>query len=329
MIMRYWWVNQNQTYRHEVPGGYLWSPKRKSNGHANPYYDFMREISPGDVVFSFADTWIRAIGIVASHAYEAPKPLEFGQAGAYWDNIGWRVDVRFVQLQLPIRPSEHMAVLAPHLPKQYSPLRANGHGLQNVYLTSVPENFAASLVDLLGAETRAIVLRHRLAEEAPIQPAIGLLQWEQHEMDRIQKDERVPETTREAVVMARRGQGLFKQRVMSHERSCRITGVDREEHLRASHCKPWRDSNNEERLDGENGLLLTPTIDHLFDRGFIGFENNGDLIISPVAHSESLSKMGIVLTKKTNVGEFSTGQRRYLEFHRNSVLLRSKFLHEI
>lgn len=129
--------------------------------------------------------------------------------------------------------------------------------------------------------------------------------------------------------MARRGQGLFKQRVMSHERSCRITGVDREEHLRASHCKPWRDSNNEERLDGENGLLLTPTIDHLFDRGFIGFENNGDLIISPVAHSESLSKMGIVLTKKTNVGEFSNGQRRYLEFHRNSVLLRSKFLHEI
>ncbi len=326
--MRYWWVNQNQTYRHEVAGGYLWSPKRKSNGHANPFYDFMREIAPGDVVFSFADTWIRAIGIVASHAYEAPKPLEFGQAGAYWDNIGWRVDVRFARLQLPTRPSEHMAVLAPHLPNQYSPLRANGHGLQSVYLTSLPDNLASALVDLLGAEARAIISRYRVTEEAPVQPAIGLLQWEQHEMDRVQKDDRVPETMREAVVMARRGQGLFKQRVMSLERSCRITGVDREEHLRASHCKPWRDSNNEERLDGENGLLLTPTIDHLFDRGFIGFENNGDLIISPVAHSESLSKMGINWAKKTNVGKFSDGQRRYLEFHRDYVLLRSKFLHE-
>jgi hypothetical protein len=45
--MRYWWVNQNQTYRHEVPGGYLWSPKAKTNGQINPFYEFMREVSPG------------------------------------------------------------------------------------------------------------------------------------------------------------------------------------------------------------------------------------------------------------------------------------------
>jgi hypothetical protein len=46
---------------------------------------------------------------------------------------------------------------------------------------------------------------------------------------------------------------------------CRITGVDRVEHLRASHCKPWRDSSDSERLDGENGLLLTPAIDRVLD----------------------------------------------------------------
>src|SRR5215831_2267567 len=74
-LMRYWWVNQKQTYRHEVSGGYLWSPKRKTNGDRNPFYDFMREVAPGDVVFSFAEALIRAIGIVASYAYEAPKPL--------------------------------------------------------------------------------------------------------------------------------------------------------------------------------------------------------------------------------------------------------------
>ena len=96
--MRYWWVNQNQTYRHEVPGGYLWSPKRKANGAANPFYEFMREVAPGDVVFSFADTRIPAIGIVRSYGYEAPKPLEFGNVGANWDLIGWRVDVAFQEL---------------------------------------------------------------------------------------------------------------------------------------------------------------------------------------------------------------------------------------
>jgi hypothetical protein len=45
---------------------------------------------PGDLVFSFADGYIRALGIIASHGYEAPKPHEFGQVGAYWDRIGWR-----------------------------------------------------------------------------------------------------------------------------------------------------------------------------------------------------------------------------------------------
>jgi putative restriction endonuclease len=82
--MRYWWVNQNQTFRHEVAGGYLWSPKRNKNGARNPFYDFMRVVAPGDVVFSFADTKIKAVGIIASHGYEAPKPMEFGSTGAYW-----------------------------------------------------------------------------------------------------------------------------------------------------------------------------------------------------------------------------------------------------
>jgi predicted restriction endonuclease len=145
-------------------------------------------------------------------------------------------------------------------------------------------------------------------------------------MDRVREDARLTETMRQAVVMARRGQGLFKERVMRIEHSCRITGVTRIEHLRASHCKPWRDATNDERLDGENGLLLTPNADHLFDRGFIGFENNGDLLISPVAHTDSLARMGLDTEGLHNVGRFSQGQRRYLEFHRENVLLRSRYL---
>ena len=59
--MRYWWVNQNQTYRHEVPGGYLWSPKTKSNGSLNPFYEFMREVSPGVVILYFCEMYVRVI----------------------------------------------------------------------------------------------------------------------------------------------------------------------------------------------------------------------------------------------------------------------------
>lgn len=267
-------------------------------------------------MFSFADTLIRAIGIAASHAYEAPKPLECGQAGACWDKIGRCVDVRFSELRLSVKPSSHMDVLKPLLPDRYAPLRGNCAGLQSVYLTRIPDRMAAALVDLLGAEARDLVLGCRVADETPNTSAIGLVEWEEHERHEVQTDSNLPETDRQAIVLARRGQGLFKKRVMRIEHACRITGVNREEHLRASHCKPWRDATNEERLDGENGLLLTPSIDHLFDRGFIAFEDSGQVIVSPVAHRHSLVQMGIDPTSSPKVGTFSSRQRRFLDFHR-------------
>jgi putative restriction endonuclease len=324
--MRYWWVNQNQTYRHEVPGGYLWSPKVKTNGHANAFYDFMREVAPGDIVFSFSDTWIKAIGVVASHCYEAPKPKEFGQVGAYWETIGWRVDVKFRELHGPIKPSSFMDRIGPKLPSKYSPLQPNGNGLQAVYLTVVNERLAETLVDLIGREARTLVTGVRVQDVREMPTAIGLAEWEEHALSEISQNKTIPETTRLAVVLARRGQGLFKQNVMRLEAQCRITGVDQMEHLRASHCKPWRDSSNEERLNGENGLLLTPNADHLFDRGFISFENNGKLLISPVAHQVSLHKMGIDVSGGLNVGAFSSGQSKFLDFHRESVFLESRYI---
>jgi putative restriction endonuclease len=324
--MRYWWVNQKQTFRHEIAGGYLWSPKKKRNGHQNPFYDFMRVVSPGDAILSFANATIRAVGLARSHSYEAPKPLEFGKAGAHWDQIGWRVDVAFVQLSHAVRPATYIDRIRPLLPSRYSPLLADGRGSQSVYLTTLSADLAGMLIDLMGAEARA-ALSGRVLLDAPQTPAaIGLEEWEEHELSLVRGSLSLEPTVRQALVMARRGQGLFKSRVSLIEKACRITKVKREEHLIASHCKPWRDSTNEERLDGENGLLLTPNADHLFDRGFIGFEDNGDVLVSPVAHRESLLKLGIDPDRSLNVGAFSKGQQRYLEFHRNAVLLKSKYL---
>lgn len=325
--MRYWWVNQNKTYSQEIQGGYLWSPKVKSDQTRNPFYDFMREAAPGDVVFSFANTVIRAIGRIVSHAYEAPKPLEFGAAGAYWDQIGWRVDVAFTVLQHPARPADHMEALARLLPKRYSPLQANGAGLQNVYLTLLPLDLAIALIDMIGIEGRLLASPSTAQDQVQVVNAgLGLLEWEQHELEQVQADRALSDTERKAIILARRGQGVFKQRVMQLESGCRITGVTHVEHLRASHCKPWRDSTHAERLDGENGLLLTPNVDHLFDRGFISFEDSGDVLVSPVAHANSLARLGLRSHQVINVGTFSEGQRKYLAFHRENVLLRSRFL---
>jgi len=62
---KYWWVNHRQTYRQELEGEYLWSPKKNQNGAKNASYDNMIHVMPGDVVLSFADAAIRAVGVAA------------------------------------------------------------------------------------------------------------------------------------------------------------------------------------------------------------------------------------------------------------------------
>ncbi len=325
--MRYWWVNQNQTYRHEVPGGYLWSPKHKANGDINPFYETMREVAPGDLILSFADTCIRAFGIARSYAYEAPKPVEFGPAGRNWERIGWRVDVAFREIATLFRPVDWMARLGPLLPRRYSPLRPNGHGVQSIYLAELPRPLAFELADLIGNDLAALVRagpRDHVVVSDLVAPTPEIVLWEEHLRKRVEEDATLTETEKQAIVLARRGQGLFRARVQRIESRCRITHVDRSEHLRASHCKPWRDASNQERLSGENGLLLTPSIDHLFDRGFISFRDDGRLLVSPVADTPSLSRMGVVVDRDVDVGAFTSGQARFLEFHRDQVFLASR-----
>ena len=185
------------------------------------------------------------------------------------------------------------------------------------------EELANALINLIGNDARQLVTANRVEEmqAAYIQQADSLVQWEEHIKEDLAKDANLTDTERQAIVSSRIGQGRFKSNVSRIETRCRITKVDRMEHLRASHLKPWRDSKNYERLDGENGLLLTPSIDHLFDRGFISFEDGGKLLVSPVAHKPSLEKIGVPTSVVTNVGSFTDGQKKHLDFHRENVFL--------
>ena len=83
-------MNQNQTHKYEVRGGFLWSPKTAKGGRKHYYYDTMTQMEVGDLVFSFYDTRIQAIGVVQKRATTAPKP-DFGGAGEVWDSVGWLV----------------------------------------------------------------------------------------------------------------------------------------------------------------------------------------------------------------------------------------------
>jgi hypothetical protein len=172
---------------------------------------------------------------------------------------------------------------------------------------------ALVLAQLASSELLGLIQGLPVSEtsDTPLPELRGIVEWEERECTRISEDRQLRETEKQALIKARRGQGLFRQKVAHLERFCRVTRVDRPEHLIASHIKPWRESDNNERLFEGNGLLLTPTVDHLFE-----------LLVSPVAHVESMNKMGIVTDRVLNVGGFAEPQREFLEFHRTSVFLK-------
>jgi len=240
--------------------------------------------------------------------------------------LGWRVDVKFSYLQNRIKPADHIQLLLPLLPNKYSPLLADGRGSQSIYLVEISQTLFSAIRDLIGDEiSQALNVSVAIIESSANATAdVGELDaWDGRLIKEVDEDTSLNETSREAIIQARRGQGLFRQRVAAIEFCCRVTGVKNLEHLRASHSKPWRDSSNDERLDGENGLLLTPSIDHLFDRGFIGFDSAGELLVSPAADKDSLERMGVPVKQTLKVGAFSEGQRRYLKWHLEWIFLQS------
>lgn len=288
----------------------MWSPKQNANGARNQFYENMREVSPGDVVFSFCDTRIKAIGVVTGRSQTGPKP-DFGSAGSNWSEEGWFVPVDYCGLENQIRPKDHIEILRPFLPSKYSPLQATGHGLQSVYLAEIPPELADALIALIGQAYWDAYQSIAVLQQAP----------EAIEVEAIADAGITGPTFREQLVRARRGQGVFRANVLLREDACRVTGVAEPRHLKASHIKPWRDATDTERLNGSNGLLLSPHIDHLFDEGYITFSSSQELVLVPEVRAKLLDAWGI--DAGVRVGEFSREQNAFLEYHRANVFKRT------
>ena len=319
----YWWVNQKQTFAHEFRGGYLWSPKANKNGARNQSYEWMRAVRPGDIIFSYAGAVIKAVGVASSYGYDCPKPVEFGETGAYWDDLGWRVDVHYKEIS-PFRPKDNLDRLRSDLPSRFSPMHPRtGNGSQALYLCSIPKSLALKLAGLTDRWVYDLLTgNHTLSGEYADSEWSVQRKWEDHIQAEIEKSPGISSTQRQQLVQARVGQGEFRTRLLSRsDARCIVTRVDKREHLIASHIKPWRNGSNEERLDPENGLLLTPTVDHLFDKGFISFEDSGRIIRSVCIDDESWHKLGMPTDPDFRATGLSEGRRKYLDYHRNRILL--------
>lgn len=136
----------------------------------------------------------------------------------------------------------------------------------------------------------------------------------EQDISAILKDRSIKADERTSYISARIGQGKFRSKLISYWGKCALTGYSDVRLLMASHIKPWRESDNIERLDLYNGLLLLPNLDKAFELGYITFTEKGVLKASDFIETPRI--LGI--TKKMKI-KVQDKHQDYLAYHREYV----------
>lgn len=134
-------------------------------------------------------------------------------------------------------------------------------------------------------------------------------------------DPNLSKTEKWQFILGRIGQNYFRTKLIDHWGKCSVSGCSKLEVLKASHIKPWSDSTSTERLDVHNGLLLTPNLDTLFDKGYITFDDEGKIMISSYISNTDLQLLNCSTELKVAL---EPGHHKYMSWHRNKVY--EKFL---
>ena len=134
-------------------------------------------------------------------------------------------------------------------------------------------------------------------------------------------DSQLTTTEKEAIILSRRGQGEFRRKIIQRYKTCIITGISDTRLLVASHIKPWRNATNSERLSSENGLLLSPLYDKLFDLGLITFKTNGNIVVSEKLLDKD--KKLIDIDEHYNYIKVTSEElRKNIEYHNDIIFLK-------
>ncbi|ADO57472.1 HNH endonuclease [Paenibacillus polymyxa] len=299
--MRYFFVFQNKTYREEHDGGFLWAPKKNKDGKTFHHWTSMTSVKKGDIIFSSYKGRMHSVIIAKKNYRESKKPDSLVSVDN-WEQDGWIVDAEYRDISTPIKYKNYMNDILTLQGKKYAPYNLTGRG-NTGYLFQITEELANFLFTKVGITVADLELVAKSEDEI-----IGDVE---NDVSQIPE-----ETIREQLVQTRVGQDKFKQELIKLDKKCKLCGLDNINFLRASHSKPWRDSNNKERLDKYNGFLFCPAHDTLYDRGYISFDNDGSLLISPYLDDLSKLLMNVEAQMKITLLE---GHKHYVKYHREHI----------
>ena len=121
------------------------------------------------------------------------------------------------------------------------------------------------------------------------------------------------------VKYGREGQDEYRRKLLEECPFCPITMINEESLLIASHIKPWAVSDSKERIDPNNGFILSPLYDKLFDRGYITFTDDKRVSISNWLSRQVRDRIGIKENQMFQFLPMNDTRAKYLEYHRDTV----------
>ncbi|WP_175911298.1 HNH endonuclease signature motif containing protein [Burkholderia sp. BCC1640] len=294
--MKFYWVNVGLTINEVLSGNFLWAPQhtitQSGKEQRLEHWDNVAAVKAGDLIFCCHSQRISHIARAVKDSYLAPRPPS--RSFSEWNASGHRVDVELTELKTPVFRDEVSGEFISRFDHRTSPpLFTSAGTLKQIYMARLPQDAGTYLL-----ESSQMIERF---EEALVTDGGN--------------GKKVSKTTRDAIVKARVGQGKFRTDLLKRwNNQCSLTGLANTDLLVASHIHAWSLSTNDERIDPDNGLLLAPHIDRLFDKGLISFDQGGGLLIGPNLSERDQQLLG--LDRYTSLRSLTRGNRIFLARHR-------------
>ena len=249
----------------------------------------------GDTLLMYENgTGVVGIGTVAEvwdgiqHEASTYYPNPVPNLDEYRITVDWDRDVSLELLHTPIAIAE--------LRERFDSPKFTPRGSKSAVLTIEKHQAAA------GRLVEELRSRHRSA------PSVG------KDIEETSNRSDLDATTKAVLIEARIGQGRFRDDVLRlWNNRCAVTGSTTREAIRASHINPWRESNDNERLDPHNGIPLIATLDALFDRGLISFDATGKMLVSDKLYDDERKVLGI--SEERRIEMKSGTMAKYLQWH--------------
>jgi putative restriction endonuclease len=296
--MNFFWVNLGTSYKEVAVNKFLWAPAdvvgKNGKKKTNVGWDQVQKVKAGDVIFCHRAGNIIFVAVALKDAYSAKRP----ETGIYdqWNDDGFRIDVDLTPLTAPVSVAGFKPTLIAIHNQNCSPvLFTKTGGTAQQYMVHLPSGAGALILSYLGD------VEIKVSEQS----------FERQKGSKLSKG-----SNRETIIQARVGQGQFRQDVLSiWKNTCPVTGLAKPELLVASHIVPWSLSDETQKIDPNNGFPFSPAVDKLFDKGYISFNDNGQLLFKKSAiDSQDLKILGLL--PNTKILGLNTQQIAYLAEHR-------------